>query len=79
MRTCGIRHELERLGWSVGRNVGIDYRFAANNPDQYQPLAKDLVRLTRCVVRNYDTDRPSISAGDRNGKTPFSAEGAWVI
>jgi hypothetical protein len=25
MRTCGIRHELERLGWSDGRNVRIDW------------------------------------------------------
>jgi len=44
-RLAAFREGLERSGWSEGRNVRIDYRFATNNPDQYQPLAKELVSL----------------------------------
>jgi len=33
-------------GWSEGRNLRIDYRFApAASPDQAQPFAKELVAL----------------------------------
>jgi putative ABC transport system substrate-binding protein len=44
-RLAAFQQGLDRLGWSVDRNVRIDSRFAANNPDQYQPLAKELIRL----------------------------------
>jgi putative ABC transport system substrate-binding protein len=42
---AGFRKELERLGWSEGRNVRIDYRFAAASPDRFQAFAKELVAL----------------------------------
>jgi putative ABC transport system substrate-binding protein len=44
-RFAAFQQGLESLGWSVGGNIRIDYRFAANNLDRYQPLAKELVRL----------------------------------
>src|SRR5436190_19996132 len=41
-RLTGLRQGLERLGWSEGRNVRIDYRFApASGADQAQKLAKE--------------------------------------
>src|SRR5262245_16326560 len=43
LRLAAFQQDLERLGWSEGRNIHIEYRFAANNPNQYQPLAKELV------------------------------------
>jgi putative ABC transport system substrate-binding protein len=49
-RLAGFQQGLDRLGWSVDRNVRIDYRFGANNPDQYQPLAKELIRLQPDVL-----------------------------
>jgi len=49
-RLTAFRQGLDRLGWSVGRNVRIDYRFGANNPDHYQSLAKELVRLQPDVL-----------------------------
>ena len=52
---AAFRQELERLGWSEGRNVRIEYRFAANNPDQYQPLAKELVSLQPDVFLAHTT------------------------
>jgi putative ABC transport system substrate-binding protein len=54
-RLRAFREALDRLGWSEGRNVRIDYRFAANNPDQYQPLAKQLIRLQPDVLLAYTT------------------------
>jgi putative ABC transport system substrate-binding protein len=40
-RLAGFRQGLERLGWSEGRNVRIDTRFAAGRADRHQPLAKE--------------------------------------
>src|SRR5258708_7221200 len=54
-RLAAFRQGLERLGWSEGRNVRIDYRFAADNPDQFQPLAKELVSLQPDVFLAYTT------------------------
>ena len=49
-RLAGFRQGLERLGWSEGRNVRIDYRFAAGSADRFQPLAKELVALQPDVI-----------------------------
>jgi putative tryptophan/tyrosine transport system substrate-binding protein len=50
-----FRQGLERLGWSEGRNVGIDTRFAHANLDQYPPLAKELVALQPDVILAHTT------------------------
>ena len=42
---AAFRQGLEQLGWSEGRNIWIDIRFAADRPDQFQVLAKELVAL----------------------------------
>ena len=44
-RLAGFRQSLERLGWSEGRNVRIDYRFAVGSPDRFRAFAKELVAL----------------------------------
>jgi putative tryptophan/tyrosine transport system substrate-binding protein len=50
-RLAGFRYGLERRGWSEGRNLRIDYRFApAASPDQAQPFAKELVALRPDVI-----------------------------
>jgi putative tryptophan/tyrosine transport system substrate-binding protein len=66
-RLAAFRQELERLGWSEGRNVRIEYRFAANNPDQYHPLAKELVSLQPDVFLAYAT--PVAAAFQRESRT----------
>ena len=40
-RLAALRQELERFGWSQGRNVEIDYRFGAVRSDQYVSQAKE--------------------------------------
>jgi putative tryptophan/tyrosine transport system substrate-binding protein len=42
--------ELQQLGWSDGRNVRIDYRFAAGNPENYTKYAAELVALAPDVI-----------------------------
>jgi putative ABC transport system substrate-binding protein len=49
-RLAGFRQAIEKLGWSEGRNVRIDTRFAAGRADQYETLAKELVALQPDVI-----------------------------
>ena len=42
---AAFRQGLQQLGWSEGRNIRIDIRFAADSPDQYEVLAKQLIAL----------------------------------
>jgi len=51
----GFRQGLQQLGWSEDRNVRIYARFAADRPDQYQVLAKELVALQPDVIFGYTT------------------------
>jgi putative tryptophan/tyrosine transport system substrate-binding protein len=55
VRVAKFRQELERLGWSEGRNVNIDYRFTAARADQFQMLAKELVALQPDVILAHAT------------------------
>jgi ABC-type uncharacterized transport system substrate-binding protein len=40
----------EELGWIVGRNVSIDYRFGAGDADRMRAYAKELVGLAPAVI-----------------------------
>ena len=45
-----LRQGLQDLGWSDGRNVKIEYRWAAGDIDQMRTFAKDLVALRSEVI-----------------------------
>jgi putative ABC transport system substrate-binding protein len=49
-RVAVFREELQKLGWSVGRNLQIDYRWAAVDPDRLRKYAAELVALAPDVV-----------------------------
>ena len=49
-RLAGIRQGLSRFGWSEGRNVEIDYRYASASAEQARLLARDLVALKPEVI-----------------------------
>ena len=49
-RLAAFRQGIEQLGWTEGRNVRIDYRFAPAGPDQAQLFAKELVALRPDVL-----------------------------
>jgi putative tryptophan/tyrosine transport system substrate-binding protein len=38
-----FRAALQRLGWTEGRNIGIDVRWTGANPDRAQALAADII------------------------------------
>src|SRR4051812_12796310 len=62
-----FREALEQLGWSEKRNVRVSTLFAADRPDQYQILAKELVALQPHVIFAYTT--PIAAALKRETRT----------
>ena len=54
-RLASFRRGLERRGWSEGRNVRIDARFAEGSPERYRLLAKELVGLQPDVIFAHTT------------------------
>jgi ABC-type uncharacterized transport system substrate-binding protein len=52
---AALLQELQRLGWSEDRNLRVQVRYAADRPDQYQMLAKELVTLQPDVIFGYTT------------------------
>jgi putative tryptophan/tyrosine transport system substrate-binding protein len=49
-RVAAFRQELERFGWSEGRNLHVEFRFAAASPDRYPSLTQELVALKPDVL-----------------------------
>ena len=49
-RLAGFRQGLAKRGWVEGRNIHIDYRFAAGRGDQFPVLAKELVAMQPDVI-----------------------------
>src|SRR5262249_12635339 len=45
-----FREGLQKLGWTEGRNVRIDYRWAGANPDRVRTYAAELVRARPDVI-----------------------------
>lgn len=64
---AAFRLGLERRGWSEGRNIHIDVRFAAASADKYQPLAKELVALRPDAILAHST--PIAAALQRESRT----------
>ena len=65
-RLAAFRQGLEKRGWSEGRNVRIDYRFAPVSA-QMQVLAKELVALQPDVIFAHST--PVTAAVQRESST----------
>jgi len=65
-RLAAFRRGLEKRGWSEGRNVHIDYRFAPASA-QVQVLAKELVALQPDVILAHST--PVTAALQRESHT----------
>jgi putative tryptophan/tyrosine transport system substrate-binding protein len=49
-RTAAFVQALQQLGWTVGRNVQIDYRWGAGDADRYRKYAVELIALVPDVI-----------------------------
>jgi putative ABC transport system substrate-binding protein len=49
-RLAAFHQGLQQLGWTVGRNVQIDYRWGAGNADRIRKFAAELVALAPDVI-----------------------------
>ena len=54
-RLAAFREALEKHGWSEGKNVRIDARFAASSTDKVHAIAKELVALPADVIIAHTT------------------------
>ncbi|MGH6729737.1 MAG: ABC transporter substrate binding protein, partial [Sphingomicrobium sp.] len=50
VRLAAFLQGLQQLGWTEGRNVRIDYRWAAGNADDARKYAAELVALAPDVI-----------------------------
>src|SRR5438105_646092 len=58
---------LQELGWTPGRNVAIEYRWADGDPERMPPLAKELIALQPDLVVGHTT--PGIAALQKETRT----------
>src|SRR5262249_5087289 len=64
-RLATFREALEKHGWSEGKNVRIDARFAASSTDKVHEIAKELVALPADVIIAHTTPAAArAAAGD---------------
>jgi len=52
---AAFKQALQQLGWSEGRNLQIDFRGAAGDPERMQAFAKELVALQPHVILTRST------------------------
>jgi ABC-type uncharacterized transport system substrate-binding protein len=66
-RVTAFVQALQQLGWTDGRNVRIDYRWAAGDPERFQRYAQELLTLGPDVTLASAT--PGIVALERASRT----------
>jgi putative tryptophan/tyrosine transport system substrate-binding protein len=54
-RVKAFEEELEKEGWRPGRDVVIEYRYAAGDAERIQAFAKELVTLNPAVIVGHST------------------------
>src|SRR5262249_34239686 len=62
-RLAGFRQGLERLGWTDGRNLRVDYVFAGGQPERFRPLARELIARKPDVL--FAQTPPAVAAMQR--------------
>src|SRR6516162_6317328 len=64
-RLAAFFQGLENLGWSVGRNLRVDFRWGAGVSDRYRKFASELVALTPDVIFAGGATVPSLLQATR--------------
>jgi putative ABC transport system substrate-binding protein len=67
IRAKALTQELQKLGWKVGLNLQIDYRWAGGDRDRFRHHAADLVKLKNELVVAVST--AAVKALQRESKT----------
>jgi len=63
--TAAFLGRMRELGWSEGRNLAIEYRWAEGHTERLPKLANELVRLKVDVIVTHNTPPPARrKAGD---------------
>jgi putative ABC transport system substrate-binding protein len=66
-RVAAFAQGLQELGWTMGRNVGIDYRWGAGVADLYRRYGAELVALTPDLI--LASGVPAVSAVQQASRT----------
>jgi putative ABC transport system substrate-binding protein len=66
-RLAAFVQGLQELGWTVGRNLQIDYRWGAGNVERYRTFAAELVALTPDIL--VTAGAPAVEALQRATRT----------
>jgi putative ABC transport system substrate-binding protein len=66
-RIAAFVQALQRLGWSDGRNLRVDHRWAAGDPGRFKGYAEELLALAPDVILAAAT--PSVQALQRETRT----------
>ena len=66
-RVAAFHQGLQQLGWTIGRNVQIDYRWGAGNADLIRKFAAELVALAPDVILSAGS--PSVAALQQTTRT----------
>jgi ABC-type uncharacterized transport system substrate-binding protein len=66
-RVAAFAQGLGELGWTIGRNVRIDYRWGANDPDRGRRYADELIALAPDVILASNTQ--AVLAVQRTSRT----------
>ena len=80
--TVAFRQGLQKLGWTDGQNIRIDYRWAAGQPDRASVYATELATLAPDVIlangtQVVATSNPQHSNRIRRGSRSPS-RGVWI-
>src|SRR6516225_6574037 len=62
--TAAFVHRLHELGWTEGRNVGIEYRWAEGRSERFGQFAAEFVRLKVAVILTHNTPLGRGKAGN---------------
>jgi putative tryptophan/tyrosine transport system substrate-binding protein len=74
-RLGGLQQGLARLGWAEGRNISIEYRYAAADAEQMHAAARELVALHPDVLIGLAT-QPSVALRQQTKTIPIVFTGA---
>src|SRR5215471_6866438 len=75
-RLAAFREGLQDQGFIEGKNVAVEYRWAAGDPDKLPVLAMELVRLGPAVIVTSGGARPARAAQEATRTIPIIASSA---